>query len=442
MLILRSFALATIAVSACLPGLRASAIPVAIQQEDDRFILLRGGDPYYVEGAGGVEQLPAAAAVGANSTRTWNHHRVDEVLAEAHSLGLTVTVGFWLSHQASDYESSDYRNGLIATVREVVTRHRDHPAVLLWAIGNEIDIGANIPAAWSFVNELALLVKSIDPLHPTMTVIAGPSLSSMNHIADHAPAIDVLGVNAYDGISVVPATVARSRFAGPYLVTEWGPRGHWEVATTPWRAPWEQTSEEKLESYERAYREFIKADVARCLGSYVFLWGQKQERTPTWYGVFAEANSPAGVDGERMPVYDLMTELWTGQPPVNRAPVMAGLWLNGTRADPLLPIEQLRRRPGETFEVEARVTDREGDPLQFNWELLHEATRLGVGGSFEPRPERVEGAITSHPDTPHRVQVTVPASGHYRLFAYALDGQGGLATANFPFSSVLPDSAP
>ena len=70
------------------------------------------------------------------------------------------------------------------------------------------------------------------------------------------------------------------------MVTEWGPLGFWEVGKTDWGAPIEQNSTEKARHYLGGYQNFILPALPRqALGSYVFLWGQKQERTPTWFSM-------------------------------------------------------------------------------------------------------------------------------------------------------------
>jgi hypothetical protein len=100
--------------------------------------------------------------------------------------------------------------------------------------------------------------------------------------------IDLLCINTYGGLATLPRTIRQSGWDGAYLVTEWGPTGHWEGLQTIWKSPIEETSSEKAAVYKSRYEYGIENDRQKCLGSYVFLWGQKQERTPTWYGVFTE----------------------------------------------------------------------------------------------------------------------------------------------------------
>src|SRR5690606_12767205 len=100
---------------------------------------------------------------------------------------------------------------------------------------------------------------------------------------------------------------------GAYAVTEWGPTGHWQIARTDWDVPIEQTSTEKASAYRDRYTAGVLGAPQQSLGSYAFLWGQKQETTPTWYGMFLES-------GEATEVVDSRQCLWTGEWPETRAP--------------------------------------------------------------------------------------------------------------------------
>ena len=184
--------------------------------------------------------------------------------------------------------------------------------------------------------------------------------------------------------------------------------------------PIEETSSEKAAVYKSRYQYSVERDREKCLGSYVFLWGQKQERTPTWYGLFTER-------GEESEVMDVMHYLWTGTWPANKAPHLYSLQLDKKKAT-----ENVYVAPGSTYEALAVVTDPDGDKLSYRWELLHEPTKVGEGGDHEDRPSVVKGAIMDAGNG--KASVQAPATeGAYRLFVYATDGKGNVATANLPF---------
>ena len=75
----------------CNTTARAEAIPVELKKTDKGWQLLRDGKPYFIRGAGGSAGLQKLAAAGANSVRTWGSDDIDDLLDEAHALGLSVT---------------------------------------------------------------------------------------------------------------------------------------------------------------------------------------------------------------------------------------------------------------------------------------------------------------------------------------------------------------
>jgi Glycosyl hydrolases family 2, TIM barrel domain len=402
------------------------AQPVQIRRQGDRFLLYRGAEPYYIKGVGGDRFLKSAADAGANSVRTWGSQNAAAILERARSNGMTVLLGIWLSHKADSYLSADYKRHKIAEVQTVLAQCKDHPALLMWSVGNEINLdGADTPEAWRFVNELARLIKAQDPNHPVISVVSFSS-KVFDNIAHYAPDLDAVGINAYGALPKVRATIERSAYNGPYLITEWGSNGHWEVKQTSWGSPIEPTSAEKAELFRRRYVQDILANQDRCLGSYVFLWGQKEERTPTWYSMFIEEIPGVTLQKASCPQVDVMGYNWTGRWPANRAPEVTAMTINGRAANGGITLA-----PGEQLVAAVAAHDPDADHLNFVWELLQKPSGLSTGGGYEPRPERIgQVAQGSRP----LLSLAAPETpGVYRLFVYVLDENGHVGTANIPF---------
>jgi len=394
---------------------------VEVQRTPTGWQLLRGGKPYFIKGAGGKHRPDLIAAYGGNSVRTWGYEGLKKVLDEAQRLGLSVTVGLPFKHQSKEF---DYGDPL--TVRRqfdefkrVIEEFKDHPAILMWGLANELNLSKTGPQVWGAVNDVARMIHTLDGRHPTMTVLAGAPQKIVKEVRDACPDIDVLGINSYGEIAKVADQLRGAGWDRPYVITEWGPDGHWESPKTAWGAPLEAPSGAKARMYEEHFAA-IRANPNDCLGSYVFLWGHKQESTPTWYGLFLPTNK------EETPAVDVMQYLWTGSWPGNRAPEVT-LSINGsTGAEGDIVVA-----PRSTLDVAALASDPDGDPVSITWELRHEIRVPGHGGGYEAPPEFVaSGACAAD----GRLQIPAPEeAGAYRVYVYVNDGRGNGATANVPF---------
>ena len=269
-----------------------------IIKTNNGFQLLRNGKPYYVKGAGGTEYLDVLKSIGGNSIRTWSTGDAKKVLDNAYANGISVCLGFWVGHERHGFNYND-EYAILAQLKafeQDVIKYKDHPALLMWAIGNEVDLFYKNFRVWNAVEDIAKMIKELDPNHPTMTVTAGIDPAEVFMIKKYCPSIDILGINTYGGIKNLSNEVRMYGWKKPYMVTEWGPYGHWESPMTSWGVAIEASSKEKANFRDIAYK-YIREDKELCLGSYAFLWGYKQEQTPTWYGLFTkEGNLTQSID--------------------------------------------------------------------------------------------------------------------------------------------------
>ena len=396
----------------------AEPVPVELRLDDDGWQLLRGGEPYLIRGAGGDASLEELAAAGANSVRTWSIDGAEKILDEAHALGMTVTLGIWLGHERHgfDYADAAQVEEQFERVREAVLRYKDHPALLLWGIGNEMEgfeSGDN-PAIWKAVNDIAAMVKELDPNHPTMTVTSEVGGGRIASLHENSPAIDIHGINSYGGAPSVAQRLREGGATKPYVLTEFGPVGSWEMPTTEWGAPYEQTSTQKADFYRQSYENAVLEARGQSLGSYAFLWGSKMEATATWFGMLLD-------DGARLGAVDVMTELWTGERPDNLSPTIEPIVID---AGPEL-------EPGETITASTRVVDPDGDDITVTWVLRPESGDYHTGGDFRQALSEIDGVVVESDGGNATIRMP-DEPGPYRLFAYAHDGAGNAATANIP----------
>ena len=418
------------ACSTLTPGKTEPAPPptkVALQTTAQKSTLFVNGKPFYIRGAGLEFGSPETlAANGANAMRTWRTENGQssgkEVLDRAWANGLYVAMGLEISRERHgfNYDDPEMVRRQQEEVKSESLKYKDHPALIIWVIGNELNLRSTNPKVWDAVNDISRMIHGLDKNHLTMTALAGIGKTEVEHINQRAPDLDLIGIQMYADIVNLPRYIKESGWTRPYLVTEWGATGHWEVPVTEWGAPVENDSTTKADFYRKRFDASIRRDPEQCLGSFVFLWGQKQERTPTWYGLYLET-------GEKTAAVDVMYTLWKGTVPANQSPRVEGAWLNDRVAG-----QDIRLRASQPAKARLAASDPDRDALAYHWEILEEGSDLKDGGDTEAKPHTLTGLISNPRQSD--ITFTAPAKpGAYRLFAYAFDGKGAAAHANIPF---------
>ena len=401
---------------------------VEMKQVDGKYRLFVNGQEFFVKGAG-CEFGPCEeiAVHGGNSFRTWttdNGRKTGkEMLDLAWENGLMVMMGLNVARERHGFDYNDM--GAVAEqqerLRQEVLELKDHPALLGWGIGNELNLRYTNMKVWDAVNNIARMIKEVDGNHVTTTMLAGIHKEDLDYIQENCHDIDFISIQLYGSLIDLEEKLKEAEYDGPYLITEWGATGHWERPQTEWGSAIEQTSNEKAESIKVRYEEVILADTANCLGSFVFLWGQKQERTPTWYGLFTE-------NGEKTEAVNLMEYLWTGQWPDNLGPEIIDFIISGKGGR----FDNVYLEKNGTYSASVDINYPDLQNLSVRVEILPEPRELSDGGDFEKRPQNIEGLVISASTS--EVIFNAPSQqGAYRIFLYVVDDHNNVATVNIPF---------
>jgi len=399
---------------------------VYIAKEEGVYRFYRNGQPYYVKGVAGRENLVHIPRIGGNSVRVWYTQGLDTLLDRAFELDLTVMAGIYLGRERQGF---DYRDSIqVATqkerVKETILKYKDHPALLAWALGNETELGSDDIQLWIELEELIQMIHKIDPNHP-VTIVCIPGQRSVSSIAKYCPSVDFISVNAFGKIEDAQSGLRNKKWGweGPYLYGEWGNQGYWESSRTDWYVPIELSQAQKCSQLQKHY-EIIRSDQNLCLGSYAFYWGQKQERTATWFSFFDEM-------GNKTALVDVLQKLWDGGEPDNYAPL-----LDSMKIDDVMNPEMLYFPTGSEHKASVSAYDPDGDTLTYKWEIVPEGNyNNSFGGDAEERPLPVDGMIYNPSED--AISFTIPPhQGAYRLYISVYDGSFGTASTNVPFFAI------
>ncbi len=236
-------------------------------------------------------------AMGVNAIRLYHHPMNKELLRQLYKdYGIRVILGDLLGMYAvgsgaewfkgTDYTDPAQQESMKASVRKLVMEHKDEPYVLMWMLGNESNYGEpgdpakdkvgfgsqaklQPEAHYRFVNEVAGMIKSIDPNH--LVGYSNGEVVTIDILANSGHNIDIFGVNAYRGSSGFGRSFwedVRDHLGKPVLITEYGCPAHFAGKS-------QDFAEEKQLEYHRGNWEDILrnragSEVGNAIGGVAF----------------------------------------------------------------------------------------------------------------------------------------------------------------------------
>ncbi|MET9982062.1 discoidin domain-containing protein [Streptomyces rochei] len=395
-----------------------------------------GGQPYTVKGltwgpaiADAPKYLPDVKSMGVNTIRTWGTDGgTKPLLDSAAAHGIKVVNGFWLqpgggpgSGGCVDYVTdTTYKNTMLTEFARWVEAYKSHPATLMWNVGNESVLGlqncyggteleAQRNAYTGFVNDVAKKIHSIDPDHPVTSTDAWTG--AWPYYQRNAPDLDLYSMNSYGAICEVRGDWEAGGYTKPYIITEGGPAGEWEVPDDANGVPDEPTDVRKAEGYADAW-DCVTGHRGVALGATLFHYGVEHDFGGVWFNLLP--------DGLKRLSYYAVKEAYSGSTAGdNTPPVITNMAVSPATSAPA----------GGEFTVRADVRDPDGDPIAY---------KVFLSGNYANGDKRLVEARWRATGN-GTFAVTAPEKlGVWKVYLQAEDGRGNAGIETKSVKVVAP----
>ena len=340
-----------------------------VQKTESGWELIVDGKPYEVKGATfGYDDYTEKyddyfkdlKSIGVNTIRTWaTGKNTPKLLDTAEKYGIKVMLGIWMRHGRAGMEADDsfdyindkegkkeqYRNAI-----EVVETYKDHPAVLTWGVGNEVYLNMSTDEEKKVYSKLleniCTYIKMIDPNHPITSVEAWTF--GMDWWSKYVPSIDIYGLNSYGaGVNFLQHEMQKRNIDKPYIITEYGVTGEWDIKEKIHDVKIEPNDTEKYDAIARGISNNI-TNKPNNLGVFVFHYSDGLNHMSSWLNTHH--------NGKMRLQYWAIKEAYTGEKPINIVPKIKTFSLTKE------PVESDTWIP-----VSLEVSDKENDNLEFEF---------------------------------------------------------------------------
>jgi len=220
-----------------------------------------GRHPANLDFAGNVERdAEMMQQAGINAVRTY------EPITERAVLDALWARGIWVVNSVYSWGKAPPDS-----VIKIVDAVKDHPAILMWTIGNEwnyngLYVGMNRAQCLARIGEIARLVRQADSAHPIASIYGG--LGQLDDAIARLPEIDVWAINSYRGLSF-------GNLFNTYASLSGKPMFFGEYGADAWNANIGREDEQSQADATTALtQEIMAASAVReagvCLGGFVF----------------------------------------------------------------------------------------------------------------------------------------------------------------------------
>lgn len=222
--------------------------------------------------------FPLLKEMGANTIRTYSSLKATrDALDAAYSNGIYVIMGYWVDWNA-DFSRFSVRRKIMEDFIFMVNKWKNHPAVLMWAFGNEVNshVESDRSCWYTLLQEVSQAAHREEGpnYHPVITIedeigTIGSHLYGSDDVS--LSSLDAWGVSSYRGCSFGTLfSDYRSKTKKPLILAEWGCDAL-DARTQ------EENQYEQSRCIESLWEE-IEANLGptgRCLGGTVFEWSDE-----------------------------------------------------------------------------------------------------------------------------------------------------------------------
>ncbi|APD06318.1 hypothetical protein UJ101_00781 [Flavobacteriaceae bacterium UJ101] len=299
-------------------------------------------------------------SLGVNTIRTWaTNKNTKKLLDTAQKYNIKVMVGIWMRHGKPGMEDDDHFNYLddsegmdimFHNAIKTVENYQHHPAVLTWGIGNEVYLNiatdSEKEAYSKFLEKICSTIKKMDPYHPITSIEAWTF--GLDWWENFVPSLDIYGLNSYGpGANFLNEELNSRKIDKPYIITEFGVTGEWDIKEKKNTIKVEPTDSQKYNTIVNGYHNWIQ-NKPSCLGVYVFNYASGDDFISIWLNTHYK--------NMFRPQYWAIREAYTGKKPLNYVPTIKKFELL-----------KLKEKNDSWIPVDLTISDIEQDDLTLNF---------------------------------------------------------------------------